>query len=283
MTKGLPILANTALFGAVMNIDRVLILWRVPDGERAAGLYATMALMGTGWSLDLAGRVVTVLSTHFLATLGRTGDESVLARHAMRAAEAQAPILAVGGAFAYVFAPGFLGMLMPRYVDGVAAIRPLLPGMVVLGMAWPARQMLLAANRPYRLFLASLAGAGLVAECAILGAGRAGMVGVAWGMTAGYLGVFLLTTMASFGPTLGRSALMGHFARMSSIAGAPAVAALIAAHAPLGMSDWREWAVRGVLLSGLSVPSAVLWARLFPEALEQARRRSGRFGAERSR
>src|SRR5207248_1737118 len=28
---GLPILANTAAFGAVLNLDRVLILWRVPD------------------------------------------------------------------------------------------------------------------------------------------------------------------------------------------------------------------------------------------------------------
>src|SRR5262249_46475612 len=35
MRTGLPILANTAIFGAVLNLDRVLILWRVADGTRA--------------------------------------------------------------------------------------------------------------------------------------------------------------------------------------------------------------------------------------------------------
>ena len=39
MRVGLPILANTAAFGAVLNVDRVLILWRVPDGARAFGPY----------------------------------------------------------------------------------------------------------------------------------------------------------------------------------------------------------------------------------------------------
>ena len=36
MGVGLPILANTAAFGAVLGLDRALILWRVPDGDRAA-------------------------------------------------------------------------------------------------------------------------------------------------------------------------------------------------------------------------------------------------------
>ena len=70
MRVGLPILANTALFGAVLNLDRVLILWRVADGARAAGLYS-IAIMGTSWSLDVAGRIVLVMYTAFQTTLGR--------------------------------------------------------------------------------------------------------------------------------------------------------------------------------------------------------------------
>ena len=81
MRVGLPILANTAAFGAVLNLDRVLILWRVPDGARAAGLY-TIAIMGTSWSLDLAGRIVLVMYTSFQTTLGRTGDPVEVARQA---------------------------------------------------------------------------------------------------------------------------------------------------------------------------------------------------------
>ena len=52
---------------------------------------------------------------------------------------------------------------MPRYVEGLPALRPLLPGMVLLGLAWPARQMLIAIGRPYRLCLATLAGLALTA------------------------------------------------------------------------------------------------------------------------
>ena len=143
MRVGLPILANTAVFGAVLNLDRVLILWRVPDGDRAAGLYS-IAIMGTSWSLDLAGRIVLVLYTSFQTTLGRTRDPVEVARQAARATEAQAPVLAAGSAVAYLVGPVFLGALMPRYVEGLPALRPLLPGMVLLGLAWPARQMLIA-------------------------------------------------------------------------------------------------------------------------------------------
>ena len=49
MVVGLPILANTAVFGMLLNLDRVLILWLVPEGEKAVGLYS-IALLGTSWS-----------------------------------------------------------------------------------------------------------------------------------------------------------------------------------------------------------------------------------------
>ncbi len=159
MRTGLPILANTAVFGAVMNLDRVVILWRVPDGERALGLYATMAMMGTGWSLDLAGRIVTVLYPYFQTTLGRTGDV-VGGRAAVRSARpsSRRRLLAAGSAVAYFAGPVFLGAILPRYAEGLPALRPLLPGVTLLGLAWPARQMLIAIGRPYRLALATLVG-----------------------------------------------------------------------------------------------------------------------------
>ena len=62
-----PLTGPVAEDGAVVNLDRVLILWRLPDGARAAGLY-TIAIMGTGWSLDLAGRIVLVMYTAFQTT-----------------------------------------------------------------------------------------------------------------------------------------------------------------------------------------------------------------------
>ena len=251
MKVGLPILANTAAFGAVLGMDRVLILALVPDGERAAGLY-TVALMGTSWSLDLSGRLVTVLSTHFLTTLGRSGSTVDVARQALRATEAQMPILAAGGAVAYVFAPAFLGMLMPKYVEGTAAIRPLLPGMVLLGVAWPARQMLIAVGRPYLLCAATLLGLALVAECGAIGAVRSGFEGVAWGMSFGYAGVVLLTSASAFVPILGVRIWLAHLGKLGITLAIFAVIAIVAES--VGDARWTAWLMRAGVLIVLAAP-----------------------------
>src|SRR5205085_11413610 len=113
------------------------------------------------------------------------------------ATEAQAPVLLAGGAVAYLVGPALLGLVMPRYVDGLPALRPLLPGMALLGLAWPARQMLIAVGRPYRLFLTTLAGFVVTAAAGTVGADRAGIVGVAWGLSLGYSAVVLLTSPAA--------------------------------------------------------------------------------------
>lgn len=259
MIVGLPILANTATFGAVLSLDRVILLSLVPNGARAAGLYS-IALMGTSWSLDVAGRVVAVLYIHFQTTLGRTGDRAEVARVAMRATEAQAPLLAVGGAIAYVFAPAFLGMLMPRYIEGVAAIRPLMPGMVLLGLAWPARQMLIAIGRPYRLCLATMAGLMFAAEVATIGATAGGLVGVAWAMSLGYAAVVLLTGLAAYAAILGGLAWVAHLGRLALVLSAFTIAALIAAHVPLECGRWAEHVARAAILTVLAGPIVIVCA-----------------------
>jgi len=261
MRVGLPILANTAAFGAVLSLDRVLILWRVPDGDRAAGLY-TIALMGTGWSLDLAGRIVAVLYTYFQTTLGRTRDPAEVARQALRATEAQATPLAAGATVAYLVGPAFLGALMPRYAEGLPALRPLLLGTLLLGLAWPARQMLIAVGRPYRLAMATLAGLAVAALAGSIGADRAGIVGVAWGMTVGYAAVAGLTSMTAVVPNLGWPAWWAHQARLARTLGGLAMGTALAAHAPLAIAGrWPDLAARCGLLAAWLLPTLGLWAR----------------------
>ncbi len=261
MRVGLPILANTAVFGAVLNLDRALILWRVPDGARAAGLY-TIAIMGTSWGLDLAGRIVLVLYTAFQTTLGRTRDPVEVARQAMRATEAQAPVLAAGSAVAYLIGPVFLGTLMPKYVGGLPALRPLLPGMVLLGLAWPARQMLITIDRPYRLCLATALGLLVTAAAGIVGADRAGIVGVAWGMSIGYAAVYALTSATAFAAPLGRRAWWRHQGRLARTLFVFSVGPVVAEHVPLpGLSRWPALAARGALLAAWMLPLLWAWGR----------------------
>ena len=258
MAKGLPILANTAVFGAVLNLDRVLIAWRVPDGERALGLYS-IALMGTSWSLDLAGRIVTVLYTYFQTTLGRTRDPVEVARQAIRATEYQAPLLALGSAVAFLAGPVFLGAILPHYAEGLPALRPLLPGMLLLGLTWPARQMLIAIERPYRLALATLAGLVLTIAAGVFGADRSGIVGVAWGMTAGYAVVFLMTGATAFVPHVGLRDWLRHLLRVGAVlAWIGAGIALISTVAP-GLGEWGDLAAHLGLLAAWVAPPVAAW------------------------
>lgn len=261
MRTGLPILANTATLAAVLSLDRALILARVPDGDRAAGLY-TVAIMGTSWGLDLAGRVVAVLYTHFQTTLGRTDDPAEVARQAVRATEAQATILVAGAAVAYLVGPVFLGLILPRYAEGLAALRPLLPGTVLLGLAWPARQSLIAVGRPYRLAAATLAGLAVQATAGIVGADRGGIVGVAWGMSIGYAAVATLTSLAAVARPLGRAAWLAHLGRLARTLAGFALATLLTAHVPLGPLAFRpDFALRCLVLVAWVAPTLWLWGR----------------------
>lgn len=253
LRAGLPILANTAAFAAVVGLDRTLILTRMPDGERLAGLY-TVALLGTGWSLDLAGRLVLVLYTHFQTMLGRTADPSAVARAAVNATEVQAPLLALGAAAVYVLAPGPLGWLFPRYADGLPALRPLLPGAVVLGLAWPARQMLIALGRPYRLLLATLAGLVLTGTLGLRATRSADLATLAGAMSLAYLGVFLLTGLAAFGDILGTRAWLSHLRRLVGSMVPFALAALLATQLPVPTDHpLTAWLARGMLLALLTL------------------------------
>jgi O-antigen/teichoic acid export membrane protein len=259
MRVGLPILANTAALGAVLSLDRVLILWRVPDGDRAAGLY-TIAIMGTSWSLDLAGRIVTVMYTYFQSTLGRTRDPKEVARQAIRATEAQAPLLASGSAVAYLVGPVFLGAVIPRYAEGLPALRPLLLGTLLLGLAWPARQMLITIGRPYSLAAATLGGLALTGLAGTIGADRGGIVGVAWGMTIGYASVAWLTGATACVPALGWRPWWIHQSRLARTLIGFGSGTAITAHIPLGIDGrWPEFAARCLILAGWLLPTLWFW------------------------
>lgn len=259
MKVGLPILANTAILGAAMNLDRILILWRVPGGEKALGLYS-IALMGTSWSLDLAGRIVIVMYTYFQTTLGRTNDLVETARQAARATLAQATPIAAGSAIAYVVGPVFLGLMIPKYAEGLPALRPLLPGMLLLASAWPARQFLITIDRPYRLFAATAIGLAAAWVAGTIGADRGGIVGVAWGMTIGYSCIYLLTTFTAFAPALSPRGWLELQGRLAATTVWYAASAVVAAHVPLGNPPrYLEYALRPAILAILAGPMLWRW------------------------
>jgi O-antigen/teichoic acid export membrane protein len=260
LRTGLPILANSAAFAGLLSLDRILILSRCTDGAEAAGYYA-IALMGTGWTLDLGGRIASVMYPYFQTTLGRTRDPIAVARQAARVVEAMAPPLAAGSAVAYVVAPTFLGLLIPRYAPGLEALRPLLPGTLLLGLALPSREAMIAVDRPYRLALVTLPGLLLAALIGGLGASRAGIVGVAWGMSLGYSAVYLFTSLAAMREGLGLRGWLIHQARLIRTLSWYAAGALLAAHLPIGGPAWQSFILRILILAAWTVPALGIWGR----------------------
>jgi O-antigen/teichoic acid export membrane protein len=264
MATGLPIFATTAAAGLLASVDRVLVLWLLPDGARAAGLYS-VALLGAGWGLDLAGRVGTVLHPHFRATLGRTGDAGLVLRQAAVAAEALAPVLAACAAVAAVAGPPVLGAVLPRYAEGLPALPPLAFGTAFLGLTWPARQALVAVGRPYRLGAATLCGAAVAALGAALGAARGGLAGLASGVAVGYAAAWLATEWVALRGALGRAELIRHLGRVLAPLAWCGAAAL--AMAPGPGCDALGLGLRLAGLGGLILPWA--WG------LRRAWRRAG--------
>ena len=88
--------------------------WAGPAAEGAL----VLAVVGMLFVAALAG---------FLVGRGSAEDHDSPA-----ATETQATPLAAGSAVAYLVGPLFLGSLMPRYAEGLPALRPLLPGMTLL-------------------------------------------------------------------------------------------------------------------------------------------------------
>jgi O-antigen/teichoic acid export membrane protein len=157
--------------------------------------------------------------------------------------------------------PPLLGAILPRYAEGLVALRPLAPGMTLLALSWPARQAMIAVGRPYRLGLATLAGAAVTAAAGAIGAARGGLVGVAWGMSVGYASVYFFTSLAAFLPVFGRCRYLGHELRVflglgwlsagvaalvstapaSGLDVLPQCGLLVLWSAPLFLANWRGW------------------------------------------
>jgi hypothetical protein len=134
--------------------------------------------------------------------------------------------------------------------------------MILLGLAWPARQMLITIDRPYRLCLATTLGLLVTAIAGLAGAGHAGIVGVAWGMSAGYASVFLLTSATAFVPALGWRGWLAHQGRLAATLAWFAAGALVADHVPIdGAGRWGVFAWRCLILVLWMLPALATWGR----------------------
>jgi O-antigen/teichoic acid export membrane protein len=250
LRRGLPIFVCTALFGTLATADRVIALWVLPNGTRAAGLYA-VALLATSWAPDLAGRVVTVLDPHFQASLGRSGGQALgVGQEASRATEVLAAVLGLGTAGAYLVGPTLVGWLLPSYTEGLPAIRPLLPGALAVGLSWPSRQLLIATGRTRHLAWVTLGALVVLLAAGGLGAARGGLPGLAGGTSLGQLALLALASLVAIRPIVGWRPWLRHGTTVGLLT-----------IGPVGLAVGLE---HGLNAAGLGVRVSILLAACLP-------------------
>jgi hypothetical protein len=134
--------------------------------------------------------------------------------------------------------------------------------MVLLGLAWPARQLLITVGQSWRLCLATLAGLLITGAAGWIGADRAGIVGVASGMSVGYTAVYLLTSAVAFSQSLSWGGWIAHLGRLVMTLAWFACGAWIAVRLPIGSDrDCRALGARLLILAAWMLPALVRWGR----------------------
>ena len=121
LAVGLPIFIYTTSNFVMRSLDRVIILKFL--GTEALGLYG-LAVMAMGFLLTLPDAIAFVLYPQLLKRFRAAGDDPTAIRdqvhRAMRALSLIVPALC---ALAYLAADDAISWLLPRFLDGVPALR----------------------------------------------------------------------------------------------------------------------------------------------------------------
>ncbi|MBN2216902.1 MAG: oligosaccharide flippase family protein [Pirellulales bacterium] len=194
---GGPILLATTLFTLFRSIDKLMILAWLSDREYQLGCYS-LALMVGAQLYGLGSITSLIMSPRYGEKFGVSADRADVARLAARTGEVQAVVMALVGGLSLVLAGPLLGWLLPRYRPGLVPMVWLIPGAILLTIAAPANQFLIAVNRQRRAVAVAAAVVVLAAAANYfaLAAGW-GLAGVAMATTASYACYFVLVVGAS--------------------------------------------------------------------------------------
>ncbi|MBN1589251.1 MAG: oligosaccharide flippase family protein [Pirellulales bacterium] len=258
---GGPILLVTTLFTLFRSLDKLMILACLSDREYQLGCYS-LALMVTAQLYGLGGIASMVMGPRYGEKFGASADRAEVARLAARTGELQAMAMALAGGLSLVLAGPVLGWLLPRYRPGLLPTVWLIPGAILLAVALPANQYLIAINRQRRA-LAVVAVAVVLAAAANYQALTAGwgIVGVAMATTAAYACYWALVVGVSLGVDLPPGEQLRYLG-MTCLALVPtlAVAWPLAQVDSSPSVDWLSLAGRAASVASVwSVSAAIAW------------------------
>ncbi|HWB07853.1 MAG TPA: oligosaccharide flippase family protein [Pirellulales bacterium] len=195
---GGPILLGGVAATLLQSLDKLMILSFSADRAFDLGCYSTTLLI-TGQIYGLANMFAMVISPRYAELYGRNGSRRDVARLAARASELLAAATSLAAAAGMILAVPLLAHLFPDYRPGLLPAVWLVPGIVMLALALPLNQFLVAVCRERTALVATLVAVALATagDCAALTLGY-GIEGVAatTGLTyAGYYALLLGTSI----------------------------------------------------------------------------------------
>lgn len=193
MRSGIPIMISGLLFGVLISLDRWVVL--VVLGDREVGVYALAATLAGGLQL-----VFVVLAQQFYPRIalefGRAGISRGLFDAARRISVLSSAAVLPFALLLAAMAP-ILTLIFPAYAGAAAVLPVLAAGSVVLAFSNGFTNLLVAVGR-YATLIGIHVAAVAVGVCAAFTAalGGWGIVGVAFGVVAGY-GALVLTAFVA--------------------------------------------------------------------------------------
>lgn len=194
---GGPILLGGLAATLLQSLDRLMILSFSADRAFDLGCYST-ALLITGQIYGLANMFAMVVSPRYGELFGRSGSRRDVAHLAARASELLAAATSLTAAAAVIVAVPLLAHLFPDYRAGLLPAVWLVPGIVMLALALPLNQFLVAVCQERAALVATSVAVALAAaaDYAALSWGY-GIEGVAAGTALAYGGYYALLLGAS--------------------------------------------------------------------------------------
>jgi len=258
---GGPILLATTLFTLFRSLDKLMILAWLSDREYQLGCYS-LGLMVAAQLYGLGSITSLVMSPRLGEKFGASADRADVARLAARTGELQAVAMALAGGLSLVLAGPVLGWLLPRYRPGLVPMIWLIPGAILLTIAAPASQYLIAINRQRRAVavVAAVVVVAAVANRLALAAGW-GLTGVAAATTASYACYFVLVVGVSLWIELSPGERWRWLGTIGlALVPTLAVALPLVQIEPSASVNWLALAARAAVVVGVwSICAAITW------------------------
>lgn len=162
---GLPLVLLAVADQYYRTIDG-LILLKVRHAY-ALGMYG-IGLRLAAFLHNIPGAVGYVLFPRFLETYGREQDPAALRRLLLAPTLALVALLPLVAGVGFLMAGPFVGAVLPRFLPGLPAIRVLLLGGILLGVAAPTDAFLVAIGRHRRVIIHKALGGCIIAVSALL-------------------------------------------------------------------------------------------------------------------